>query len=157
MKGHRLVVPQSLQKVYTDIVHRGHPGAESTKRRARDIVFWPTMSRDIDRVVLSCSVCNSQKPHQQRESLQSHPVPELAWSTVATDIFEWDGKHFQVLVDSYSGWYEIDLLKDITSATVITKLKRHFSVPHIFSSQIMPDSTSARSLKILLHSGISSM
>ena len=50
MKGHRLVVPQSLQKVYTEIVHRGRPGAESIKRRARDIVFWPTMSRDIDRV-----------------------------------------------------------------------------------------------------------
>jgi len=42
-----------------------------------------------------------------------------------------------VLVDSYSGWYEIDLLKDITSTTVITKLKRHFSVhgsPHLLIS-----------------------
>lgn len=137
MKGHRLVVPPSQQKAYTDIVHRGHPGVESTKRRARDIVFWPTMSSDIDRTVLSCSVCNSQKPHQQREPLQSHPVPDLPWSTVATDIFEWDGKHFQVLVDSYSNWYEIDLLKDITSTTVITKLKRHFSVhgsPHLLIS-----------------------
>lgn len=137
MKGHRLVVPQSLQKAYTDIVHRGHPGAESTKRRARDIVFWPTMSSDIDRAVLSCSVCNSQKPHQRREPLQLHPVPDLPWSTVAADIFEWDGKHFQVLVDSYSSWYEIDLLKDITSTTVLTKLKRHFSVhgsPHLLIS-----------------------
>ena len=137
MKGHRLVIPQSLQSVYTGIMHRGHPGAESTKRRARDIVFWPTMNGDIDRAVLSCSVCNSQRPHQQKEPLQSHPVPDLPWSTVATDIFEWDGKHFQVLVDSYSGWYEIDFLKDITSATVITKLKRHFSVhgsPHLLLS-----------------------
>lgn len=147
MKGHRLVVTQSLQKAYTDIVHRGHPGAESTKRRAWDIVFWPTMSSDIDRAVLSCSVCNSQKPHQRREPLQSHPVPDLPWSTVATDIFEWDGKHFQVLVDSYSSWYEIDLLKDITSTTVLTKLKRHFSVqgsPHLLISDNARQNTSQK-------------
>lgn len=49
MKGHRL--PQSLQTVYTGIMHRGHKGAESTQRRARDIVFGPPMNRDIDRAV----------------------------------------------------------------------------------------------------------
>ena len=45
----------------------------------------------------------------------------------------WTGKHYQVLVDSYSGWFEIDLLRNLTSSTVISKLKRHFSVhgtPH---------------------------
>lgn len=31
-------------------------------------------------------------------------------------------------MDSYSGWYEIDLLHDLTSETVTAKLKRHFAV-----------------------------
>lgn len=38
-----------------------------------------------------------------------------------------------VLVDSYSGWFELDYLPNLTSNTVITKLKRHFAthgVPH---------------------------
>lgn len=38
-----------------------------------------------------------------------------------------------MVVDSYSGWFEVDLLRDLTANTVITKLKRHFSVhdcPH---------------------------
>ena len=53
---------------------------------------------------------------------------------MAINIFEWDGKHFQVF---WLVQYEIDFLKDITSATVITKLKRHFSVhgsPHLLIS-----------------------
>lgn len=37
MKGHRLVIPQSLQTAYTGIMHKEDPGAESTK--PRDIVF----------------------------------------------------------------------------------------------------------------------
>lgn len=56
MKGHKAVIPKSLQKDYTSIMHRGHPGAEATKRRARGIVFWLTMTDDIDKGIQSCSV-----------------------------------------------------------------------------------------------------
>ncbi|KAL0152410.1 hypothetical protein M9458_052133 [Cirrhinus mrigala] len=72
--------------------------------------------------------CNSTKPHQQEEPLQPHAVPSLPWSTVAADIFEWNSHQFLVLVVSYSGWYEIDQLENLTSSCVIQKLKRHFSV-----------------------------
>lgn len=137
MKGQRTVVPESLRSEYITIIHRGHPGLDATKRRARGIVFWPSLTRDIENEVLSCSICNSMKPHQQKEPLHLHHIPDLPWSSVATDIFEWNGQHYLVLVDSYSGWFEIDLLRDLSSSTVITKLKRHFSVhgsPHkVFS------------------------
>lgn len=42
-----------------------------------------------------------------------------------------------MLVDSYSGWDEIDVLLNIKSSAVIMKLKRHFSVhgtPHTLIS-----------------------
>lgn len=137
MKGHKTVIPRSLQKEYIKIVHRGHPGLDATKRRARSIIFWPTMTADITAELITCSVCNSTKPHQQKEPLKPYPVPDLPWSTVATDMFEWRGQNYMVLVDSYSGWYEIDLLRDTTSSAVIRKLKRHFSVhgtPHTLIS-----------------------
>lgn len=133
IKGHKAVIPHSLQSEYISIVHKGHPGIEATKRRARSVVFWPDMSKNITEELLSCAVCNSTKAHQQKEPLKLHPIPDLPWSTVAADIFDWHGKHYQVLVDSYSGWFEVDLLRDLTSAAVISKLKRHFSVhgtPH---------------------------
>lgn len=147
MKGHKAVIPHSLRKEYTTIMHRGHPGVEATKRRARGIIFWPAMSKDISEELLTCSVCNSTKSHQQKEPLQLHPVPDLPWSTVATDMFEWHGKHYQVLVDSYSGWFEIDLLHQLTSSAVISKLKRHFSVhgtPHVLISDNARQYTSQR-------------
>lgn len=62
-------------------------------------------------------------------------------------MYEWHGQQYQVLVDSYSGWYEIDLLRDATSAAVITKLKRHFSVhgaPHTLITDNARQYTSQR-------------
>ena len=88
IKGHRMVIPHSLYREYINIIHRGHPGIESTRRRARSTVFWPTMNNNIAEELLLCSVCNSTRPHQQKEPLQPHPVPVLPWSTVATDMFE---------------------------------------------------------------------
>lgn len=103
MKGHKTVIPRSLQREYIGIDHRGHPCVDATKHRARGIMFWPTMMADITVELLSCSGCNSTKPHQQKEPQKPYPVPDLPWSTVATDIFEWHGQNYLVLVDSYLG------------------------------------------------------
>ena len=89
MKGHKAVIPQSLHREYINIVHKGHPGIEATKRRARGVIFWPAMSKNITEELLSCAVCNSTKSHQRKEPLQLHPVPDLPWSTVAADILDW--------------------------------------------------------------------
>lgn len=78
------------------------------------------MIKDIDNFVQSCSTCNALKPHQQKEPMQLHMVPELPWSIVATDLFEWNGQHYLVLVDSYSGWFELDPLKKMTSQCVMS-------------------------------------
>ena len=67
------------------------------------------------------------------DTLKLHPVLDLHWSTVATDVFELSGQHCFVVVESSSGWFEIDLFHNLTSNTGITKIKTHFSVqgsPH---------------------------
>nr|XP_039248383.1 uncharacterized protein K02A2.6-like [Styela clava] len=85
------------------------------------------MNKDIETYVSQCAVCNSYKPHQQKEPLKMHPVPDRPWSYVATDLFMWNRLDYLVTVDSYSGWYEINSLPNTTSRTVIQKLKNHFS------------------------------
>nr|XP_039265794.1 uncharacterized protein K02A2.6-like [Styela clava] len=85
------------------------------------------MSKDIEEAISHCSVCNSLKNHQQKEPLKLHEIPDRPWSILATDIFHWYGSEHLVLVDSYSGWFEINHLPDISSYTVIKKLKEHFA------------------------------
>ncbi len=96
-------------------------------------MYWPSLYTDIEREVSRCTSCNSLTPHQAKEPMLLHDIPELPWSFTAADIFEWHGKMHLVLVDSFSGWYELDYLPNMTSMMVIAKLKRHFAthgVPH---------------------------
>ena len=48
MKRLKPVIPQLLQATYVKLLHEGHIGTESTKRRGRDTVFWLSVSHDID-------------------------------------------------------------------------------------------------------------
>ena len=43
LKGLRVVVPQTLRKEYLRQLHKGHPGIDATKRRARETVYWPSL------------------------------------------------------------------------------------------------------------------
>ncbi|KAK3542872.1 hypothetical protein QTP70_006148 [Hemibagrus guttatus] len=58
LKGNRALIPKSLQPEYLKILHKGHPGVEATKRRARESMFWPSVSDDIEASVKTCSTCN---------------------------------------------------------------------------------------------------
>ena len=144
-KGEKVVVPKSLHSDYLHRVHLGHTGIESTKRRARDILYWPGMSEDIERLVRTCSVCNSCKPHQQREPLKLHNIPERPWSLVATDLFYWNGTDYVVVTDSFSGWFEFVMLGNTSSRMVIGKLKEIFArygIPDVLYSDNGPQYSS---------------
>ena len=144
-KGEKVVVPKSLHSDYLHRVYLGHTGIESTKKRARDILYWPGMSEDIERLVRTCSVCNSCKPHQQREPLKLHNIPERPWSLVATDLFYWNGTDYVVVTDSFSGWFEFAMLGNTSSRMVIGKLKEIFArygIPDVLYSDNGPQYSS---------------
>ncbi|KAJ8365224.1 hypothetical protein SKAU_G00140550 [Synaphobranchus kaupii] len=132
LRGQRFIIPHSLQRYYVKQLHQGHPGLEATKRRARETMFWPTIYSDIEKEVSRCTPC------QPKEPLRLHDVPDLPWSLTAADVFEWEGKEHLVLVDSYSGWFEVDRLPGTTSATLVAKLKHHFAT-HGVPQQLMTD------------------
>ena len=127
VKGTRVIIPISLHQEYLTELHRGHPGAEGMKRRVRNTVYWPNINEEVDRHVSMCSTCNKHKSHQQKEPLKQLPTPELPWSIVASDLFELDGNSYLIIVDSYSGWWEIEKMTNTTSTSVITQMKRHFA------------------------------
>ncbi len=109
------VIPHSLQHYYIRQLHQGHLGLEATKRRAREIMFWPSIYQDIEHEISTCAPCNALRPHQTKEPLQLHDIPDLPWALTAAKVFDWGGGgggHL-VLMYLYSGWFEIDQLPNI--------------------------------------------
>ena len=54
-------------------------------------------------------------------------MPSRPWSKVGADIFELGQQHFLIMVDYWSSYIEIQELKRITSASVITVFKVQFA------------------------------
>ena len=55
--GEKLIVPESMRKKMLALFHESHQGIEKSKARAREVMYWPGMSRDIEDTITRCSKC----------------------------------------------------------------------------------------------------
>jgi len=126
-KGYCIVVPKTMRKEMLEKIHESHLGIEKCKRRARDLLYWPGMSSEIEDKITQCDICQEGRNKQQKQPLTPHEVPNLPWSKVGADLFRLDGNNYLILVDYYSGYFEIALLSDITTKGVIRHMKSNMA------------------------------
>uniref|UniRef100_A0A1X7V5L8 Integrase catalytic domain-containing protein n=2 Tax=Amphimedon queenslandica TaxID=400682 RepID=A0A1X7V5L8_AMPQE len=144
-KGSKVIVPNSMHLSMLKLIHAAHLGAEKCKRRARDILFWPGMNAKIDDLVNSCTTCLTNKHRNTKEPLIPHYIPSRPWEKVGSDLFEFRGQHYLILVDYYSNFIEVDRLRQTTSEQVIEICKSQFArhgIPNEFISDNGPQFSS---------------
>lgn len=127
LKGNKILIPKDCRTDMLKIIHESHLGVEKCTQRAREILFWPNMTTDIKATVLSCPICLEHRNANPKEPMQPSDVPDRPWQTAATDIFHWNNTDYILLVDYYSRYFEVSMLPDTRSATVIDRLKGYFS------------------------------
>lgn len=126
MRGRRIVIPKDIQEETLIQLHTGHQGVFKCKERARNSVWWPGISTDIERFVGNCRVCcKFQRP--RFEPLCPSKLPDVPWQKVGTDLFEWKQSTYLLVVDYYSRYIEIAKLTSTTSKGVIDNLKSIFA------------------------------
>ena len=137
LKGQKILIPKSLQSRVLSDLHASHQGITRTKRRARQIVFWPNISRDIEHFVRNCPECRLHHSSQCKEPLLvENRRPELPFQSTSADLFECQGLQFLVYVDRKTGWPCINKIgSTATSADVIRCLRRWF--PDVGAPQIL--------------------
>ena len=126
-RGNRILIPSSLRYKFLLKLHEGHLGQNKCKSKARELMYWPGMSSDIDRLINSCEVCNKYRPQQQKEPLQPHPIPKHPYDRVGVDLFTCDGKDHLIITDYYSSYPEVFQLNRTTSTSLINALRPNFS------------------------------
>ena len=157
-KGLRCVIPSSLRAHIKAKLHSSHIGIQSCLRRARELVYWPAMNKEISEYIAACDVCNSYHSKQQKEPLMNHEVPDRPWEKVGCDLLEHDGKDFLITVDYFSSYFEVDNLTKKSAQPVIQRLKRHFSnhgIPDQFFSDNGPPYNSVEFAKFANDYGFS--
>lgn len=127
-KSNQVLIPQSLRKAMLGKVHSGHSGIQSCIRRARQVLFWVGMASDIQEMVEACSICQRHQRNNTKSTILLKDIPGLPFERVASDLFHFKGKEYLLLVDSYSGFFDIKQLPETTSQHVIKQLKEWFSI-----------------------------
>jgi len=64
----------------------GHFGTDKTLEQLGHFYYWPKMSRDVQRYVTRCKICQLAKGHSQNTGLYTPlPVPSKPWDSVSID------------------------------------------------------------------------
>ena len=137
----RIVIPKSLQPQTLNLIHESHFGIEKCKSRARELVYWPSMNADIERIVKNCELCIKYQNNQQREPMISHAILNERFLKVGIDIITFQAKDYLVIVDYYSKYPELQCLSDKTASTIIEQCKSVFArhgIPVEIVSDNMP-------------------
>ena len=147
--GERLVVPTSVptsvRKEMLKQIHQLHIGMEGCLRCAREVLYWPFMNAEVKDIISKCSVCQAYKPDKCREGMHPYPVLSCPWSMLVADLFELGNQQFFILVDYWSGFFEVKEVKVATSASVIAACEVQFSRHGIPDVLITDDSQFALS------------
>ena len=138
--GEKLIVPPRLRKDMLNLVHESHQGIEKSKARAREVMYWPGMTRDIENKVNRCRKWVEWRRNTQKEPLIHHEVPIRPWQKLGADLVEFRGQSYLCVVDYFSKFPEISRLQIKTASSIITHLKSIFA-RHGVPDELVADNT----------------
>ena len=144
LRGERALIPKSLRHDMLRRIHMSHMDMEGCLRRARECVYWPAMSIEVKDFILKCDICRSVDNKQQKETLISHDVPNRPWAKVGVDLFTFNQTNHLIIVDYFSGFWEIYPVENTTASQIIRKMKMQFArhgIPDVCVSDNGPQFT----------------
>ena len=106
LKGSCIVIPVAMQKTILGKIHEGHQGITKCRERAKQSVWWPGLSKQIEDLVEKCDKCSKERQNRV-EPMMPSDVPERPWQTVGSDLFELNGSNYLLVVDYLSAFDKI--------------------------------------------------
>jgi transposase InsO family protein len=126
MRGPRLVVPEKMREEVMERLHKNHQSFRKCMARAKDSVWWPQMGKQLSEFVDKCETC-IRKRRIRHYPLINSTLPEEPWNVVASDLFEFQGKDFLLVVDYFSRWIEVTEIGRKTAECIVRHMKTIFT------------------------------
>ncbi|XP_053391969.1 uncharacterized protein K02A2.6-like [Mercenaria mercenaria] len=129
LRGTRIVIPKSYRYRIVKLAHQGHQGIVKTKQKLRNTVYWPGTDSQVEREVKKCHSCQLVGQPEKPEPVSRTKLPEGPWQYLSIDLmgpFPNKGDYVFVVIDYFSRWYELDIMKSITSSKIIESLDKMF-------------------------------
>ena len=137
----RVVIPPSLRPDIIDSLHAAHQGETAMMLTVQSTVFWPGITRNVEKVRGVCDPCIRNAASQQKLNPIPPQIPTTPFESIVADYFDFKGMHYLVIADRLSGWTEVYHIKPGSrksgSSGLIALLKQFFGtfgVPEELSS-----------------------
>ena len=85
LKAERIVIPTSIRLEMLDRIHKGHQGVTKCQERAKQVLWWPGLSRQIEDLVKQCHKCTEGRTNMKEPMIPS-VVPDRPWQVIGTGI-----------------------------------------------------------------------
>lgn len=136
MRGIRVYIPITLRKRVLEELHNTHFGVSRMKSMARSYCWWQAIDKNIEKIAENCEICHRNKAEPKKVSHHCWETPNQPFQRVHADFAgPFMGVYFFVLVDAYSKWLEVKIIKNITTDTTIKLCREIFSrfgIPSVF-------------------------
>ena len=119
--GNRITVPKEMRPKMLQYIHEGHQGKKRCFLRARNTVFWPKMTYDVQQLIEKCIICQEYGKSQPIIGT-TQELPPFPWHTSVTDMFYWKRMDFLIVADVFSKYIIVRKLPNSTSAAVCIEL-----------------------------------
>ena len=129
LRNTRILTPKSLTKRVIELAHEGHQGIVKTKSLLREKVWFPGIDKRVESAIKSCIPCQATVETKRLEPLQMSPLPSGPWKEISMDFcgpFQ-SGDYLMVVIDEYSRYPIVEILKSITAKSVMTRLDKIFA------------------------------
>ena len=119
LKGTHIIVPHTLHPEMIQLLHTGHLRLEKYLNRAKQSMYWPELYDELKELITNCTTClkfSSQKPTcLSNRQYAGHEIPVHPWSKLASDIFNFEGDSYLLIVDYTS---QFPIIRKLSSMTV---------------------------------------
>ena len=135
MRNDQIVLPAKPLARAIDTAHQGHQNIDKTLKLLRQTCWFPQMNRAVSEFVETCISCNAASNHNPPVPLEPNLLPDRAWQKLHAD-FKGPiaGSYYlHVVIDQYSKYPEVDVLK----STAFTKLQP--VLDRIFATHGIPE------------------
>ena len=129
LRGSRIIIPESLRGEVLRLAHEGHQGIVKMKARLRMKVWWPKIDSDAEKHCRTCHGCQVVGDGQAPQPMKRVEPPSGPWQDVAADFMGPlpTGESLLVVVDYYSRFYEVVIMRSTTTKKVVDALSQIFT------------------------------
>lgn len=140
LRSHRLILPHELRQRALKIAHEGHQGLTKTKQLLREKIWFPGIDGLTKQLLDNCLACQATVAQQSLEPLRMTELPHAPWQYLSTDFCGPlpSGDMLLVVIDEYSRYPEVEIIRSTSANTVIPKLDRILST-HGIPTEIKSD------------------